>query len=134
MDPAPGFHLRDVPQKGLPVTAPDPRLDAIKDRLSRVPTRGGSAFVGIALPANAIAELWNLRQVAREDAAHLLSVVEAQAGQLAKVRELAEEWRYKGEFGWGAWQEGHGPDPEGTALDHASSQLRAALAPEGPEA
>ena len=32
---------------------------------------------------------------------------------LARVRALAEKWRYKGEFGWGAWQEGHGPRPGG---------------------
>lgn len=51
---------------------------------------------------------------------------------LAVVREvaaLAEEWRYKGEFGWGAWQEGEGPDPEGWALDHAAGKIRDALAP-----
>lgn len=71
---------------------------------------------------------------ANADFAYLLSAVQEQAAQITKVRELAEEWRYKGEFGWGAWQEGHGPDPEGTALDHASSQLLAALAPEGPKA
>lgn len=52
--------------------------------------------------------------------ARLLAAVEA-------VMELAENWRYKGEFGWGAWQEGHGPDETGQALDHASSELRIAL-------
>jgi hypothetical protein len=42
-----------------------------------------------------------------------------------EVTTLAEkEWRYKGEFGWGAWQEGEGPDPEGWALDHAAAQIR----------
>ena len=47
---------------------------------------------------------------------------------LAAVDVLAESWRYKGEFGWGAWQEGHGPDMEGTILDNASTALRAAVA------
>lgn len=54
------------------------------------------------------------------DTARLLAAVKA-------VVELAEEWRYKGEFGWGAWQEGHGPDPEGAALDNASSRIRSAV-------
>lgn len=47
--------------------------------------------------------------------------------RLGKVRALAERWRYKGEFGWGAWQEGYGPDPEGAALDHAATELLQAL-------
>ena len=54
------------------------------------------------------------------DQARLLAAVQA-------VAALAEEWRYKGEFGWGAWQEGRGPDPEGAALDHASSAICSAV-------
>jgi hypothetical protein len=54
------------------------------------------------------------------DQAKLIAAVEA-------VEALAEKWRYKGEFGWGAWQEGQGPDPEGHVLDEVSSELRAAL-------
>ena len=46
---------------------------------------------------------------------------------LKAIEKLAEEWRYKGEFGWGAWQEGHGPDPEGYALDMASVEIRKAI-------
>jgi hypothetical protein len=46
---------------------------------------------------------------------------------LRRVEELAEKWRYKGEFGWGAWQEGYGPDQEGYVLDGAASELRAAI-------
>lgn len=49
------------------------------------------------------------------------------AKALEAVLAKAEEWRYKGEFGWGAWQEGEGPDPEGYALDNASSELREAI-------
>jgi hypothetical protein len=51
--------------------------------------------------------------------------------QLARVEALAEEWRYKGEFGWGAWQEGYGPDPEGMVHDDAATRLRAALTGDG---
>lgn len=50
------------------------------------------------------------------------------AARLAAVETLADEWRYKGEFGWGAWQEGHGPDFEGHVLDQCAADLRAALA------
>jgi hypothetical protein len=57
---------------------------------------------------------------APQDRARLAAALEA-------VLALAEEWRYKGEFGWGAWQEGQGPDPEGYILDTASGELRAAV-------
>lgn len=43
--------------------------------------------------------------------------------KLYRIRELAEGWRYKGEFGWGPWQEGHGPDPEGQVLDQVATKL-----------
>jgi hypothetical protein len=49
---------------------------------------------------------------------------------IRRVEALCEEWRYKGEFGWGAWQEGEGPDHEGYVLDGAATQIRAALAPQ----
>lgn len=48
--------------------------------------------------------------------------------RLAEAEALAEEWRYKGQFGWGAWQLGEGPDPEGYVMDHCASALLAALA------
>lgn len=44
------------------------------------------------------------------------------------LEALVESWRYKGEFGWGSWQEGYGPDPEGQVLDECASRLRALLA------
>lgn len=37
--------------------------------------------------------------------------------KLMRVEALADQWRYKGEFGWGPWQEGYGPNPEGSLLD-----------------
>lgn len=52
---------------------------------------------------------------------------QAVTGALARVMALAESWRYKGEFGWGAWQEGHGPDETGQALDYAANLIRQAI-------
>lgn len=46
---------------------------------------------------------------------------------IERVRGLAERWRYKGESGWGAWQEGNGPDQEGWYLDQCAADLRVAL-------
>ena len=43
---------------------------------------------------------------------------------VAGLQDLAEQWRYKGEFGLGPWQMGYGPDLEGQVLDDASSKLR----------
>lgn len=57
---------------------------------------------------------------------------DALAAQVARAESLAEDWRYKGQFGWGPWQLGEGPDPEGYVMDHCASALRDALA--GPEA
>ena len=59
--------------------------------------------------------------------AQVTARADAAEAKVAAVRALADEWRYKGEFGWGAWQEGHGPDFEGDVLDRAASRLRAAL-------
>ena len=58
----------------------------------------------------------------------LLTERDALAAQVARVEALAEEWRYKGQFGWGPWQIGEGPDPEGYVMDHCASALRAVLA------
>ncbi len=60
--------------------------------------------------------------------ARLTAERDALAAQVARVEALAEEWRYKGQFGWGPWQIGEGPDPEGYVMDHCASALRAALA------
>ena len=56
---------------------------------------------------------------------------DALAAQVARVEALAEDWRYKGQFGWGPWQIGEGPDPEGYVMDHCASALRAVLAGSG---
>lgn len=47
---------------------------------------------------------------------------------LQAVEALAEQWRYKGEFGGGAWQEGEGPDQEGCVLDDVAAAIKAAVA------
>ncbi|MBB3752685.1 hypothetical protein FHT44_005197 [Mycolicibacterium sp. BK634] len=60
-------------------------------------------------------------------APELWEVIEGQAKALRSIRELAEKWRYKGEFGWGPWQEGYGPDHEGYVLDCVSYELRQIL-------
>ena len=56
---------------------------------------------------------------------------DALAAQVARVEALAEDWRYKGQFGWGPWQIGEGPDPEGYVMDHCASALRAVLSGSG---
>lgn len=50
-------------------------------------------------------------------------VASAATEREAELRALADEWRYKGEFGWGAWQEGQGPDIEGQILDECASKI-----------
>ena len=44
----------------------------------------------------------------------LLTERDALAAQVARVEALAEDWRYKGQFGWGPWQIGEGPTPRAT--------------------
>jgi hypothetical protein len=75
-----------------------------------------------------IAEPWSKRSeaIARQVLA-LLDALDAAEARIAAVEALAEAWRYKGEFGWGPWQTGEGPDPEGQILDDAAATLRAAL-------
>jgi hypothetical protein len=67
---------------------------------------------------------------ARSVAVGLQGEVERLTATLARVEALAEEWRYKGEFGWGPWQEGYGPAPDGYILDGAAADLRRVLAGE----
>ena len=44
-------------------------------------------------------------------------------GFMRHAPELAESWRYKGEFGGDDGSHAYGPDPEGEALDRASAEL-----------
>ena len=61
---------------------------------------------------------------ARTDVPALLAEVQRLQDAVERVRALAEGWRYKGEFGWGAW---HGPDESGLALDDAATKILRAL-------
>jgi hypothetical protein len=92
--------------------------------------RGGGSYNFITLPGGKgiIAERGNSGTPA--DAEFIVAARNQLPGILAAldaVLALAEQWRYKGEFGWGAWQEGHGPDLEGTVLDSAAADIRAAV-------
>lgn len=100
---------------------------------------GQTVFINPDLDGDPIQpEVWadvEFISAAREDVPWLLTLVEsltaerdALAAQVTRVESLAEDWRYKGQFGWGAWQIGEGPDPEGYVMDHCASALRAALA------
>lgn len=110
------------------MTAPDPRLDAIKDRLDAATpgpwvadtgTRGdcvvwgpnGRFLMNMQAEPHWLEYAGETRSVAFDvdkrdatfianapaDVAYLLSVVEAQAAQITKVRELAESWHQRGE-------------------------------------
>ena len=98
--------------RGIGYEVHGPEGEPINSRHRETFSRGDAEFIAMA-PGDVYYLLAELRK--RDEA-------------LAAVAVLAESWRYKGEFGWGAWQEGHGPDQEGTILDEVSSALRAAVA------
>ena len=52
---------------------------------------------------------------------------DALAAKVERVRALAAEWTYNGEFGWDDGSHAYGPDCEGQALDYAAAKLRRAL-------
>ena len=81
------------------MTAPDPRVGEIEDRLAAVPAKGESQFVGLALPVAATTELWNLRQLARADVYFLLAELRKAHEALLLhesfrdlIMALAEKW------------------------------------------
>lgn len=116
------------------MTAPTPLvslLDQLDELLANATPGDWAAVNGlrIASPRAVVAE-----EVGSADAALIVAAVNAVGPLTAAVRavlELAESWRYKGEYGWGAWQEGHGPDPEGYVLDRAAADIRAAIGGDG---
>ena len=57
----------------------------------------------------------------------LLAERDALAAKVERVRALADEWTYNGEFGWDDGSHAYGPDCEGQALDYAAAKLRRAL-------
>lgn len=124
------------------MTAPDPRLDAIKDRWADV-TPGDwiyheSLSMVYARPEFDLhrfdqldTDIFKVQErkedgiaaaAAKADVAHLLSVVEAQAGQIAKVGAVMDDL--------------DAARTEGRIHTYGQIQaaIRAALAPEGPEA
>ena len=52
---------------------------------------------------------------------------DALAAKVERVRALADEWTYNGEFGWDDGSHAYGPDREGQTLDYAAAKLRRAL-------
>ena len=100
------------------------RLDEIKARAEQVHWTSTSIEQAMARMASSAADVpWLVAEVER-----LTAERDALAAQVARVESLAEDWRYKGQFGWGPWQIGEGPDPEGYVMDHCASALRDALA------
>ena len=57
----------------------------------------------------------------------LLDERDALAAKVERVRALADEWTYNGEFGWDDGSHVYGPGCEGQALDYAAAKLRRAL-------
>ena len=70
--------------------------------------------------ADRLAHMTEARDNARAEVERLTALVE-------RVRELADEWTYKGEFGWDDGSHAYGPDCEGQALDYAAAKLSRAL-------
>lgn len=52
---------------------------------------------------------------------------DALAAKVERVRALADEWTYNGEFGWDDGSHVYGPGCEGQALDYAAAKLRRVL-------
>ena len=86
------------------------------ERLAEVEARLTVVRLGRSYAMETDADLRGIRALAAE-VRRLQAAVE-------RVRALAEGWRYKGEFGWGAW---HGPDESGLALDDAACKILRAL-------
>ena len=116
--------------------------DAERDRLARLldePRRSGCAveIAGVRIAPcdkrgqtadmrerdallDRLAHMREARDAARAEVKRLTAKVE-------RVRALADEWTYNGEFGWDDGSHVYGPDCEGQALDYAAAKLRRAL-------
>ena len=83
-------------------------------------------YIAAANPAAVLGLLDRLAHMteARDNAR---AEVERLTAKVERVRELAAEWTYKGEFGWDDGSHAYGPDCEGQALDYAAAKLRRAL-------
>ena len=83
-------------------------------------------YIAAASPAVVLGLLDRLAHMteARDNAR---AEVERLTAQVERVRALADEWTYNGEFGWDDGSHAYGPDCEGQALDYAAAKLRRAL-------
>ena len=119
-------------------------LDAAaeRDRLARLldePRRSGCAveIAGVRIaPCDERGQTADMRErdTLADRLAHMTEArdnaraeVERLTAQVERVRALADEWTYKGEFGWDDGSHAYGPDCEGQALDYAAAKLRRAL-------
>ena len=72
----------------------------------------------------------NARFIAAANPAAVLALLaerDALAAKVERVRALADEWTYNGEFGWDDGSHANGTDCVVQALDYAAAKLRRAL-------
>ena len=104
-----------------------------RDRLARLldePRRSGCAveIAGVRIaPCDERGQTADMRErdTLADRLAHMTEArdnaraeVERLTAQVERVRALADEWTYKGEFGWDDGSHAYGPDCEGQALDY----------------
>ena len=80
----------------------------------------GSLVRALPVLADRLAHMTEARDNARAE-------VERLTAQVERVRALADEWTYNGEFGWDGGSHAYGTDCAGQALDYAAAKLRRAL-------
>lgn len=89
-------------------------------------TRQDALFIAAANPAAVLGLLDHLAHM-REARDNARAEVERLTAQVERVRALADEWTYNGEFGWGDGSHAYGTDCVVQALDYAAAELRRAL-------
>ena len=96
-------------------------------------TRQDALFIAAANPA-AVLALLDDADALRAELAHMREArdnaraeVKRLTAQVERVRALADEWTYKGEFGWDDGSHAYGTDCVVQALDYAAAELRRAL-------
>ena len=90
-------------------------------------------FIAAANPA-AVLALLDDADALRAELAHMREArdnaraeVKRLTAQVERVRALADEWTYNGEFGWDDGSHAYGTDCVVQALDYAAAKLRRAL-------
>lgn len=119
---SPGLGDLDVTGGGLPegtarlIAAAVNALPTLLDELDEL-----RAEVGVRRDARkGLAHMTEARNNARAEVKRLTAQVE-------RVRALADEWTYNGEFGWDDGSHAYGTDCVVQALDYAAAKLRRAL-------